>query len=71
LVIPFLKGLLLLQQLNKGNAAIQKIVAFENAFERLLDVIAEEGYTDGGEFRPSLRLYYQLSCTLITTERKW
>uniref|UniRef100_A0A8C4Q0Z9 General vesicular transport factor p115 n=1 Tax=Eptatretus burgeri TaxID=7764 RepID=A0A8C4Q0Z9_EPTBU len=41
-------GLLLLQQLNKGNAAIQKIVAFENAFERLLDVIAEEGYTDGG-----------------------
>uniref|UniRef100_UPI00358F2602 general vesicular transport factor p115 isoform X2 n=1 Tax=Myxine glutinosa TaxID=7769 RepID=UPI00358F2602 len=41
-------GLLLLQQLNKGNAAIQKIVAFENAFERLLDIIAEEGYTDGG-----------------------
>ncbi|MFT7807616.1 general vesicular transport factor p115 isoform X5 [Arapaima gigas] len=36
-------GLLLLQQLTKGNAAIQKIVAFENAFERLLDIIAEEG----------------------------
>ncbi|KAG7459030.1 hypothetical protein MATL_G00226880, partial [Megalops atlanticus] len=41
-------GLLLLQQLTKGNAAIQKIVAFENAFERLLDIIAEEGTSDGG-----------------------
>ncbi|XP_043917043.1 general vesicular transport factor p115 isoform X2 [Protopterus annectens] len=41
-------GLLLLQQLAKGNAAIQKIVAFENAFERLLDIITEEGNSDGG-----------------------
>uniref|UniRef100_A0A4W6BXC7 General vesicular transport factor p115 n=1 Tax=Lates calcarifer TaxID=8187 RepID=A0A4W6BXC7_LATCA len=41
-------GLLLLQQLTKGNAAIQKIVAFENAFERLLDIITEEGSSDGG-----------------------
>ncbi|XP_062851535.1 general vesicular transport factor p115 [Trichomycterus rosablanca] len=41
-------GLLLLQHLTKGNAAIQKIVAFENAFERLLDIIAEEGTSDGG-----------------------
>ncbi|XP_051866153.1 general vesicular transport factor p115 isoform X2 [Pristis pectinata] len=41
-------GLLLLQQLTKGNAAIQKIVAFENAFERLLDIITEEGMSDGG-----------------------
>ncbi|KAL1023778.1 hypothetical protein UPYG_G00045990 [Umbra pygmaea] len=41
-------GLLLLQQLSKGNAAIQKIVAFENAFERLLDIITEEGSSDGG-----------------------
>ncbi|XP_036407274.1 general vesicular transport factor p115-like [Megalops cyprinoides] len=41
-------GLLLLQQLTKGNAAIQKIVAFENAFERLLDIISEEGNSDGG-----------------------
>uniref|UniRef100_H2LRY4 General vesicular transport factor p115 n=1 Tax=Oryzias latipes TaxID=8090 RepID=H2LRY4_ORYLA len=30
------------------NAAIQKIVAFENAFERLLDIITEEGSSDGG-----------------------
>lgn len=41
-------ALLLLIQLTKGHANIQKIVAFENAFDRLLDVIAEEGYTDGG-----------------------
>ncbi|KAM3623248.1 uncharacterized protein V6R79_008941 [Siganus canaliculatus] len=41
-------GLLLLQQLTKSNAAIQKIVAFENAFEHLLGIIAEEGSSDGG-----------------------
>ncbi|XP_041079287.1 general vesicular transport factor p115-like isoform X2 [Polyodon spathula] len=41
-------GLLLLQHLTKGNAAIQKIVAFENAFERLLDIVTEEGNSDGG-----------------------
>lgn len=41
-------GLLLLIQLTKGNAAIQKIVAFENAFDKLIEVITEEGYSDGG-----------------------
>ncbi|PSN58147.1 General vesicular transport factor p115 [Blattella germanica] len=41
-------ALLLLIQLTKGNANIQKIVAFENAFDRLFDVIAEEGHLDGG-----------------------
>lgn len=41
-------ALLLLIQLTKGNANIQKIVAFENAFDRLFDVIKEEGGTDGG-----------------------
>nr|CAD7201184.1 unnamed protein product [Timema douglasi] len=41
-------ALLLLTQLTKGNANIQKIVAFENAFDRLFDVIMEEGYSDGG-----------------------
>ncbi|XP_076327390.1 general vesicular transport factor p115 isoform X1 [Tachypleus tridentatus] len=40
--------LLLLVNLTKGNANIQKIVAFENAFDKLLDIIAEEGYSDGG-----------------------
>ncbi|XP_075421344.1 general vesicular transport factor p115 isoform X10 [Ascaphus truei] len=41
-------GLLLLQHLTKSNASIQKIVAFESAFERLLDIITEEGNSDGG-----------------------
>ncbi|XP_013399199.1 general vesicular transport factor p115-like [Lingula anatina] len=41
-------ALLLLIQLTKNNANIQKIVAFENAFERLLEVISDEGATDGG-----------------------
>uniref|UniRef100_A0A1B6CZB3 Uncharacterized protein n=1 Tax=Clastoptera arizonana TaxID=38151 RepID=A0A1B6CZB3_9HEMI len=41
-------ALLLLIQLTKGNANIQKIVAFENAFDRIFDVINEEGYADGG-----------------------
>lgn len=41
-------ALLLLIQLTKGNANIQKIVAFENAFDKLYDVISEEGCSDGG-----------------------
>ncbi|KAJ8909576.1 hypothetical protein NQ315_012831 [Exocentrus adspersus] len=41
-------ALLLLINLTKSNANIQKIVAFENAFDRLFDVINEEGWTDGG-----------------------
>ncbi|XP_043577732.1 general vesicular transport factor p115 isoform X1 [Bombus pyrosoma] len=40
--------LLLLIQLTKGNANIQKIVAFENAFDRIFDVIAQEGNVEGG-----------------------
>ncbi|XP_078045373.1 general vesicular transport factor p115 isoform X1 [Augochlora pura] len=40
--------LLLLIQLTKGNANIQKIVAFENAFDRIFDVIAQEGSAEGG-----------------------
>ncbi|KAK3755759.1 hypothetical protein QZH41_019985 [Actinostola sp. cb2023] len=42
------EGLLLLIQLTKSNAAIQKIVAFESAFDRLFEIIAEEGHSDGG-----------------------
>lgn len=42
--------LLLLIQLTKGNANIQKIVAFENAFDRIFDVIKDEGMADGGKF---------------------
>lgn len=43
-----MQALLLLNQLTKGHANIQKIVAFENAFERILDIIVEEGASDGG-----------------------
>ncbi|KND03311.1 uncharacterized protein SPPG_02358 [Spizellomyces punctatus DAOM BR117] len=42
------EGLLLLIGLTQNNADIQKIIAFENAFERLLGIILEEGATDGG-----------------------
>nr|CAI5832485.1 unnamed protein product [Callosobruchus analis] len=41
-------ALLLLINLTKSNANIQKIVAFENAFDRLFDIIKDEGWTDGG-----------------------
>ena len=35
-------------QLTANNTDIQKIVAFENAFERLFTIICEEGSLDGG-----------------------
>ncbi|KAK9885410.1 hypothetical protein WA026_010906 [Henosepilachna vigintioctopunctata] len=41
-------ALLLLINLTKSNANIQKIVAFENAFDRLFEVITSEGLTEGG-----------------------
>lgn len=41
-------ALILLIHLTKGNANIQKIVAFENAFDRLFDVVRDEGCSDGG-----------------------
>ena len=42
------EGLLLLIQLTSSNPSIQKIVTFENAFERLIDICKEEGQSDGG-----------------------
>jgi hypothetical protein len=39
--------LLLLMELTRSNGQIQKIVAFENAFERLMHIINEEGLSDG------------------------
>lgn len=41
-------GLLLLIQMTRSNSNIQKIVAFENAFERLIDIVMDEGGSDGG-----------------------
>ncbi|KAK7075823.1 Vesicle-mediated ER to Golgi transport protein, partial [Halocaridina rubra] len=40
--------LLLLTQLTKSNTNLQKIVAFENAYDHMFEIIREEGYTDGG-----------------------
>ncbi|KAN0062668.1 Vesicle-mediated ER to Golgi transport protein [Thecaphora frezii] len=42
------EALLLLPHLVHGNADIQKLVAFEGAFEKLLDVCAVEGRIEGG-----------------------
>ncbi|CAG8438332.1 4785_t:CDS:10 [Ambispora gerdemannii] len=42
------EGLLLLIALTETNAEIQKIVAFENAFENLLEIIKEEDDLHGG-----------------------
>lgn len=47
-LFPTVEGLLLLISLTQSNAEIQKIVAFENAFDRLLGIILNEGATDGG-----------------------
>merc|ERR1719290_134889 len=41
-------ALILLFKLTKGNANLQKIVAFENAFDKLVDIMEAEGYSDGG-----------------------
>lgn len=41
-------GVLLLQALTRSNGAIQKVVAFENASERQLDIITKEGNSDEG-----------------------
>lgn len=41
-------AILLLGELTTGNKQIQKILAFENAFDRLLAIIYNEGYSDGG-----------------------
>lgn len=42
------EALLLLPHLVDANADIQKLIAFEGAFEKLLDVVAQEGRIEGG-----------------------
>ena len=42
------EALLLLPHLVNGSADIQKLIAFEGAFERLLDIVAQEGRIEGG-----------------------
>lgn len=47
--------------LTKNNANIQKIIAFENGFDRVLQIIQEEGYADGGPVvEDSLQLFLNL-----------
>ena len=41
-------ALILMIQLTKGNSNLQKIVAFENAFDKIVDIVEVEGYSDGG-----------------------
>ncbi|TGZ67980.1 hypothetical protein CRM22_004500 [Opisthorchis felineus] len=53
--------LLLLIELTKSHVNIQKIVAFENTFERLFAIIQSEGLLDGGVVvEDCLRLMWQL-----------
>ena len=40
--------LLLLTHLTRNNSSLQKIVAFENAFDKLFEIIKDEGYAEGG-----------------------
>lgn len=42
------EALLLLVLLTKSHIDLQKLVAFQNAFEKLLNIIDEEGGSDGG-----------------------
>jgi hypothetical protein len=42
------EALLLLNRLTQGKQEIQKILAFEGAFERLFGIVAEEGGPEGG-----------------------
>ncbi|KNC48049.1 uncharacterized protein AMSG_04282 [Thecamonas trahens ATCC 50062] len=41
------EGLLLLLELTHGNQEVQKVIAFESAFQRLFTIIGNEGYADG------------------------
>ncbi|TPP60151.1 hypothetical protein FGIG_04659 [Fasciola gigantica] len=56
-----MQALLLLLELTKCHTTIQKIVAFENIFERILAIVQSEGMTDGGVIvEDCLRLICQL-----------
>ena len=60
--------------MTKGNANLQKIVAFENAFDKLFEIMEAEGWTDGGiVVEDCLRLLlnllrYRLVFTLLTVQ---
>jgi hypothetical protein len=55
------QALLLLVGLTKSNANIQKIIAFENGFDRIIQIIESEGFSDGGPIvEDSLLLFLNL-----------
>jgi len=57
------QALLLLQILTRSNANIQKIVAFENGFERLFEILASEGGSDGGKLI-EINFFFSKICIL-------
>lgn len=46
-MVLLLQTLLLLTQLTKSNTNLQKIVAFENGYDHLFEIIKSEGNADG------------------------
>lgn len=46
-LLLLLQTLLLLTQLTKSNTNLQKIVAFENGYDHLFEIIKSEGNADG------------------------
>lgn len=67
-----LEGLLLLISLTESNADLQKIVAFENAFERLLAIIDEEGAISGGIIvQDCLQLVQNLLRYNVSNQVRW
>lgn len=62
-------GLLLLIDLTAENADIQKIIAFENAFERLLQIIYDEDACDGDMIvQDCFHLMYNLLCDNVSNQ---
>lgn len=44
----FFQGVLLLLFITKNEPSLQKIIAFSKAFDILLDIVRDEGYSEGG-----------------------
>lgn len=63
---------MLLISLTESNADLQKIVAFENAFERLLAIIDEEGAISGGIIvQDCLQLVQNLLRYNVSNQVRW
>lgn len=60
------QSLLLLSELSKGNANIQKIIAFESAFERLLGIVSEEDDSQFFSRFTANNTFFDLQLILLT-----